>query len=218
MQGTEISRRVKRLFGDESGVQITDSDLVDWINDACREIYLQSDTLAQAVELTTSIANNGIYYLPDDSYTIRGVQYAETGQSFYQLRFMPNIAMSAYMDGFDGPDGLVGTPTFYSKGDSAGEFRIYPTPDVDTGTIKVSYSRLPGSVASLSDTVDIEDRYFTAVVEYCLMKAYELDEDWEAVNRKADYVQTTIDANAVRDLWLNSDMYPVVQPTSEDYI
>lgn len=218
MDGTEIARRVKRLFGDESGVQVTDDDLVDWINDACREIYLQSDTLAQAVELTASIENNGIYYLPDDSYTIRSVSYAEENQSFYQLRFMPNHAMSEYMDGYDGSDGLKGTPTFYFKGDTAGEFRIYPVPEVNTGTIKVSYSRLPFPVASLNDTVDIEDRYFTAVVEYCLMKAYEMDEDWEAVSRKAEYVQSTIDANALKDQWLNSDVYPSVQPSSEDYI
>ena len=30
--GTDVSSYVKRQFGDESGVQITDEDIVHWIN------------------------------------------------------------------------------------------------------------------------------------------------------------------------------------------
>lgn len=34
----DVVRRVKRTFGDEAGVQITTSDIFDWINDGQREI------------------------------------------------------------------------------------------------------------------------------------------------------------------------------------
>lgn len=34
----DVFRRVKRTFGDEAGVQITNSDIIDWINDGQVEI------------------------------------------------------------------------------------------------------------------------------------------------------------------------------------
>ena len=45
----DVANRVKRTFGDESGVQVTDDDIIRWVNDAQLEISRQNEDLLEAV-------------------------------------------------------------------------------------------------------------------------------------------------------------------------
>jgi hypothetical protein len=50
-----------------------------------------------------------------------------------------------------------------------------------------------------------------------MMKAYEMDEDWDSADRKAQLIQSTIDFNNSREGWFGRETYPVVSTNYQDY-
>jgi hypothetical protein len=42
---SEIATRVRRQFGDDVGILITDADIIRWVNDAQREIAVKANLL-----------------------------------------------------------------------------------------------------------------------------------------------------------------------------
>lgn len=222
MNVTDIITRVKRQFGDESGVQVTNDDIIRWINDAQREVVLQNENLFQKTIYLDSVAEQLAYTLPSDLLTIQSVAYRDnedSGDSYYELRFLSPKALAEYVNGWDGTDYASGTPNHFAKGDSESQLLVLPRPDKSlTDSIKVTYSRYTTDIETDADPIDLPVYYHNLAYEYCLMKAYEMDEDWEAADKKAAYVQSTLDANAYRDSWFAHQTYPSVVPTSEDYL
>jgi hypothetical protein len=63
---TDVITSVKRQFGDESAVQITDADIIRWVNDGQREIVDQNTTINQKLAKTDVIAGQDAYPLATD--------------------------------------------------------------------------------------------------------------------------------------------------------
>lgn len=218
---TNILNRVQRLFGDEAEVQVTQSDLVMWINDAQREVVMQHENLLQKTGTISSVAGQRDYTLPTDLFTLQQVGYKDsTNNSFYPLRYLAPKAVEEYMPGFDGPDYSTDLPVFYTRGYDKGKLTLLPIPDKSlTNNIQLIYSRYSTDIADLATgVIDLPEYYHQFVLEYCMMKAYEMDENWEAADRKAQYVQSTLDFNNNRESWFGREVYPSVVPTSEDYL
>jgi len=217
----KIVARVQRQFGDESGVQVTTEDIHTWIEDSIREATMQHENLLQVPTLIDSVADLGTYDLPDDCLSIQNVSFktdAAIYASYYALRFISVKELDERFDGWFGPDIPSGTPRYFFRGPNVNTFSIFPRPNISlTYAIKLIYSR--GGVAfDPLDPLDIPEYYHQYVLEYCLMKAYEMDEDWEAADKKAMYVQSTLDFNNARESWFGQDTYPSITTTSEDYI
>src|ERR1700755_135259 len=73
----ELQTAVKRTFGDESGVQITDADITRWVNMGCMEIVAQNKIL-QATASVTGVADQASYSLSSialDMIAIEDVSY-----------------------------------------------------------------------------------------------------------------------------------------------
>ena len=51
--GLDVAAAVKRTFGDESGVQLVDNDIVNWINQA--QVHIASSTRVLKTKATTSL-------------------------------------------------------------------------------------------------------------------------------------------------------------------
>lgn len=217
-----ILARVQRLFGDEAEIQVTTADVVMWINDAQRECIMQSENLLQTSGLLSSVANQRDYTLPTNLYTLQNVGYrtnTDAGSSYYPLRYLSPKAFSEYLPGFDGNDMGAGTPTFFTRGYVEGKLSLFPIPDFAYANgIQLVYSRYSSDIVDINGTIDLPEYYHQYVLEYCLMKAYEMDENWEASDRKAQYVQSTLDFNNNREAWFGREVYPSVVPTSEDYL
>ena len=60
----DVLTRVRRTFGDEAGIQITQDDVIRWINDAQREAVMQNEGLLQKVGYVASTADTQEYTLP----------------------------------------------------------------------------------------------------------------------------------------------------------
>jgi hypothetical protein len=209
----DIMDRVRRSFGDESSVQIEDNDLFHWINDACREVVMQHENLLQTSGLIDGVAGQEFYTPPTDCFTINAVMYRDTDDtngSYFALRFVGPAQMTQSADGWRGNVYGNGVPQVFTRADN-GQFAVFPPPDVSrTGAIKIIYARYANNVSVVGDPIDLPPYYHSFVEHFCMMKAYEMDEDWESADRKAQLVQSTLNFNSNREAWFGRETYPVI--------
>jgi len=196
---SDVMTYVKRQFGDESGVQLTDPDIIRWVNQAQMEI-VNKNPMIQAVATQSAVANQQTYSIPPDMIQIESIMYDGNilePQSFESIR----TELGA-------DNNTKGTPLFWYTW--ANQIYLWPIP-TDTKQISVNYSKVPVSVALTSDPLGVPDRYYDRVCEYVMSKAYEMDEDWPAnqVSRKMFEDKLTEATNAEKNMigsfWVASD-------------
>lgn len=176
----DILTRVQRQFGDEANSQITQADVIRWINDAMREIA-HANKLLQVKAVTDTIVNTGTYALPTDISKLYSVKY--NGQTL-------NVLSIAEVDNLIGVQDMTiqqgyptGTPTHYWIW--ANQINLWPAPDSAlVGGLIAYYTRTPTQVVGVGDTPELPDEYHGRILEYCLAQAYELDENYEVANAK----------------------------------
>lgn len=221
--GTQIANRVKRQFGDESGVQVTDDDIIMWLNDAMREAATQNGSINLKRKYVPAIASENVYSLPDASNiaAVHSVQYRTADDAPYvNLEYASANQMGELFPGWNtgfSRNGATGSPAFYAT-DASGKFVVYPAPaETDGLGFSVLYNSFFADTADLASELGISPKYYQYLVEYCLMKAYEMDENWEAADRKASYVQSTLNTLSSEDGNGNAGKYPVISSLAQDY-
>lgn len=170
----EVLTWVKRQFGDESGVQITDSDILRWLNMAQLEI---AKTTKCIQKISTGPVTKGVYQysLPtEDSLEI--VSLSINGAPVKGIEFQ--YADSYIMENDPGRVS-TGNPMYWWR--FSNQLFFWPTPDKTNATAMTIYHiGIPPQVLSPSDPLGLPDRYFEAIIMFCMTKAYELDEDYQA--------------------------------------
>ncbi len=224
MTAGDIITRVTRVFGDESAVQIQQADIIRWINDAQREAVMQHENLLQKSTTIDSVAGQATYPLPNDLFTLGAVYYRDTvdpNGSPYMLRSFSREKMDQVADGWQGNDFGPGIPQVYTRAtetNTISSITLFPTPNASrAGGIKLLYSRFATDITAANQDIDLPAYYYGYVEQYCLMKAYEMDEDWESADKKASYIQSTIDFNNNRDAWFGRGTYPTITADDEDF-
>ena len=61
----DVLKHVKRQFGDEAAIQISDEDIIRWVNAGQLEIFRRSEPIKSSMVADT-IANQGVYSFPGD--------------------------------------------------------------------------------------------------------------------------------------------------------
>lgn len=207
--GADVAKAVRRQFGDESGVQITDEDLLRWINDGQKQIINKNKVL-KAKATISSVANQADYTLPEaniaeieaihwDGVPVPGIPYPEV------QRFISESPNSALND--------AGVPRMWYMW--AGVVTFWPTP-VSIGTITLLYVEEPAVIDALTSTLSLPDRYFNTLVQYVLAQAYEMDEDWTASDYKAQQMENSLNVMADDERTTSAMTYPVIS-TVVDY-
>jgi hypothetical protein len=220
MSGTlsvsDVFNRVKRTFGDEAAVQVTEDDIIRWINDAQREAVMQNEGLLQTVGYLSTTADTKEYTLPADLFTLHHVYLKDTDTgAYYALRWLPLVQFTEYVDGWDG-NSVSAIPLVYTQQQS-GQILIYPPPQASVANgVKLVYSRYAEDVVDSSSVLDLPPYFHTYIVNFCLMQAYEMDEDWESAQNKAQQVQGDLDFNNNRQFWFGRETYPTVSTKYED--
>lgn len=212
----DVADRVRRQFGDESSVQVTDTDIIRWVNDAQREIIAQTEDLLQTSVTTNTVANQQDYDVPPDMFVLRSLHYKPVSvSSFIRLKSLSMEQFDEYIDGWEGSLYAASDPIVYHI--YAGKIRLFPIPaTAQTNVLKIYYSRKPVDVAALVDTVDLPDTYFNAVVSYCLAKSFEMDEDWGAAANMAGQMNSDVRRNQNRHNTPAWETYPTIGVRAED--
>src|SRR6266581_4575958 len=204
MNVSEISTRVKRIFGDEAGVQLLDSDIINWINDGQRQIAASSELL-QTRAATNLTAMTMEYEFPPDFLAIRSIRA-------YGIRLKP-IAMQEADDQFPMWDNIANRETgkpqvFWQWGDS---FFLYPVPDesVVAGLV-MYYTRIPTKVTLQTDSPELPELYHDRIVDFVMKSAYEMDENIQGATFRQTMFQTGMSSIAEDENKLTDEFYPVM--------
>lgn len=205
----EIKTRVKRQFGDESSVQVTDDDIVRWVNDAQREIAQQNDLL-ETIATTTITASTSEYSLPADILTLRAVRFNN-----YKLEALSQEEADSKIVNYENPAAYVlGTPVHFWI--YANKLTLYPTPNTSGVLLKIYYTRIPIAVSVDANIPELHVKYHGRIVDYVLQQAYEMDENWEASGNKSAQLVAGLNSLKEADSWTERSTYPVITVLAED--
>ncbi len=196
----DVKLRVKRKFGDEAQVQITDADIIRWINDGQQFIVSQSDSLLQKAASADIIAGQQEYTLPTDLLVLRNVSMKISSLSPY----FPLVGLSLQefdnlLGGWEADTTNKGIATFYHV--YSNTLKLCPIPSTSlTGGLKLYYSRFPVNVSVDTDVIDLPITYHNAIVNYCMQQAYEQDDSsWDAAKLMSDHVLLDVHQNKGRE-------------------
>jgi len=175
----DVINNVTRVFGDEAGVQLSNNDIIRWINEAQREINRQNAVLQQTAT-TTLNAGQADYSLASITPPIY-----EINSLLINGRRVGNISVSQAEESIslaDPESYETGAPQFWYEW--ANTITFWPVPST-AGTIKIRYTAIPTDIAADNDTLTIPDEYFMDIINYVLKMAYEMDENPEMMQAKS---------------------------------
>lgn len=214
MNVQDVANRVRRTFGDDASVQITDDDIFRWINDAQLQISVDNEELLETVATADIIAGQADYSVPTNMNVLRSCMYNN-----FRLRGLSFSQFNEYLDGFKATPSQGGfgngTPEVFMV--YGGTITLFPTPDQNISAgLRIYYSRHPASVGNFADALTVPDRYHNSVVEYCLQRAYEMDENFDAAAYKKGEFSTQVQKLKDQEKWTSSEYYPKITVLPQD--
>lgn len=172
----DIFNNVKTQFGDTSGVQVTDSDLMRWLNDGITDLATRLRYF-KGKAMTTTIDGQRDYSLPPD------VNAIQLESIHYAGRPLEGISFSQAEEIFQSDDHAngEGSPKFWWEW--AGAVSLWPVPTSDT-LLEIYYAGVPSAITDSSAFLPFPDRHYESISAFVLSKAYELDEQFDAAQQQ----------------------------------
>lgn len=198
-----LAVEVKRIFGDESGVQLEPGDILRWANQGQQEIVTRNGVLKATADTTTTVAQ--------DTYTFPDQNIYEIAALELDGQLLPNVpfpeAQRRIMSA-DPNKEESGRPAFwYTWGN---EFMLWPVPDEEY-PLRLRYTRTPDELTGDDGQVlDLSNEYFPVLVDYVLGKCYEMDEDWQAAQAKQNAFENAIAQQGEKERDAQDMTYPVI--------
>jgi hypothetical protein len=186
----DIVTRVRRVFGDEAAVQVTDADVIRWINDGQVEVVKHNDGALQKTGFVNLVNGQSQYTMPTDMLILRALRFKNPDMlSYSALKYKNMQEFDDSIDGWDGSVYTAGTPIFFTVFEN--KAILFPTPNQSvTSGLKVLYNQQPTDVVSLSDPLALPVIYHNTIQKYCLWQASLLDEDYDpATLYRSDFQQ-----------------------------
>lgn len=175
---------VKRQFGDESGVQLEDSDVINWVNDA-QDTIVNRNRVLKAKSTTAITAGQSTVTFPD----LRIIQIESV---HYNGRILPNMSFveaEQKISTSDPQSSESGTPLFWYEW--AGTMTLWPTPNAE-GSLDLYYSAFPTRVTGATDPLSLPDKYFEDICRYVMQQVYEMDQDWQGSQAKQQQFDASV--------------------------
>jgi hypothetical protein len=201
----DIIRRVQRLYGDSAEAQVYVTDIIDWVNDAQfmlnRDLELLLTSASLDVDATTAVSG---WALPVDYVKSVVVKFKQVA-----LVYTPYNEVKAFTGVIPASD-----PSWYYIWSN--KLMLYPTAiSRGTGLVYHEYVRSPLILKSSTDIPELPAAYHLDLVRYCLLRAKELNEDEQAVNRiNSEWVAAVAESKFQSNPHENS--YPVVRDYAGD--
>lgn len=207
-----VADSVKRQFGDESGVQVTDSDIIRWVNDAQNEIVVKNPEVNAGMVTVNVTANQTLYPLlanVPDMLVIHSIHFR--GEYLNNISFMEAQQTIIRSDDTQ----TDSKPSFWYE--YAGTVNLWPKPSTTIAAgLTIFYSKVPTLITTLGQTLSVPDTYFKAVIDFCLTQAHEMDDNFQASNVKQQQFETALQVQANRT-HAQDTMYPTIVMLPEDY-
>lgn len=205
----EIIAYVERAFGDESGAQVTEADIIRWINSGQNEIN-KENRLLKATATTPLVVGTRSYTFPTPNILeIEVLQLAGK-----PLQYMSFKEANDYILREDPTFTLSDTPwLWYEWG---GEILLYPTPNA-VFTLTLYYIKYPTPITASTDILGLPDSYFEALLQFCLGQAYEQDDDWTGSAQKQQQLKESLNKLSDDQSRYNRQYYSTITEINEDW-
>lgn len=171
MNAGDIATRVQNAFGDSNGVFITDAMIWDWINEGQMEIIRETEinvATATGISRATMVAGLDIssYILLTDVY------YGTRPLSLFTRESINRLGLGEFPEGVPEAYYTIGKKVY-----------VFPTPQAsDATTYSTWYVAAAATVDGASDTLDIPLSMHGDLANFCIMKAHQRNENWNAAN------------------------------------
>lgn len=179
----DIIRRIQALTIDDTGVRWPESELVDWINDAQREIVLLRPG-ASATNEKLDLVLGTKQTLPSAAVLLLNVKRnldKATGVGKRSVRRVDQTVLDEQIPDWHDTSVVPATEEvkhyLYDEDDPL-HFYVYPAND-STGSVEVVYSSNPAEVTA-GDNLSLPDIYANAVVDYAIARAFSKDAKYAA--------------------------------------
>lgn len=203
---SDVTQYVKRQFGDEAGVQIEDADIARWVNQAQQEIVNVNKAIKAKASMP-SVVGQASYTFPD----IKIQQIESLHYDNARLENMPFAEAERWILSQDPSQTEQGTPLFWYEW--AGDLSLWPKPDSER-QITLYFTAYPVDMTgALDQAISVPDKFFNAVLDYAMMKAYELDEDMQASQMAEQRFRAAIESQVEDERQSQNMTYPVILET-----
>lgn len=208
--GNDVAVEVKRIFGDEDGVQIADADLIRWINAAQQQIVSVNPVLQRTL-LRDIVAGQADYTFPSDR-----VQYIQSLR--YDGRPLDAYSYAEAQDYIlanDPTGGTGGEPLIWYQW--AQQITLWPKPETNVADgLRMDYVAIPENLVSLNDTLAVPDRYFEATISYVLQKAHQVEDNFDGANFVKSIFQENLATLSEQENRIQLRTYPTMTVREED--
>jgi hypothetical protein len=154
--------------------------------------------------LTINISS---YQIPDNYLEIHDVLYDDFK--------MKDLSLQEFDTYIRGNKDAQGNPCVYYIFNNVINF--WPSVSKTPSALTIYYTRRPYPIAELSDqALELPDKYFNRIVEFCMQQAYELDEDYSASQLKAGQFEANVNNMIEQESWTTRDYYPTITVLPED--
>lgn len=202
---------VERLFGDESGAQLTQTDIINWINTGQLEIVKENKVLKDSVTTVIVAGTSSFEFASNNVLTIEALFYDGAPLKYLSFNDFNETILNQQYSPTE-----TGRPTiFYEWGDT---LYIWPVPDTaEAGKIlQLYYIKHPANISVVGDLLSIPDIYFDTLVNYVLAKAYEMDDNLIASMFKRNEMSTQLSKTVEREAGQFKGYYPTITILPED--
>lgn len=173
MTPSQLLTRVRSQFDEDTAAFLSDAnDIYPYMSDA--EMELANDIgCTQGVDANTStVAGTQEYTRPSDCLRIEVLRWNGVKLKKIDLQEYETISGAYY-----GATTTQGNPVYYYEwADVVG---LYPIPDT-VQTLSYYYVKRPAAVTASSAAFTVTEEFHSAIVDYCLFRAYLKDQDGRA--------------------------------------
>lgn len=207
----QVATEVTRIFGDDSLIEITNADLLRWVNMAQAEIASSNKTIKASATRDVT-AGQTLYVIPDNIAIYQIQALFVDGVPVKPVSFQ---AAQEIIQSDDPNVKYIGQPKIWYEWDN--DLYIFPAPEKDiAGGLTIYYIGVPSQLTSMDSLLSIPDRFYNQAVDYVLSQAYRLDENWQATQYQDARFRDSMNRIAGQEDIVDQQSYPVKTVLEED--
>jgi hypothetical protein len=189
-KAVDLINRVSITLQDPTFVRWTQSELLNYLNDAQRQVVLFRPD-AKAVNAPFTCVNAAKQTLPADGLRLISVLRNTDGRAITKVdRSILDVQLPTW---YETPVGGDGIKHYVYDALDPKNFYVFPKPAADD-EIDIIYAMAPVDIVVSNYTTDtqvigIDDIYANALMDYMMYRAYQKDSEFANLNRAAVYYQ-----------------------------
>lgn len=201
---SDIKRKAQRLFGDsDSYIIANQQDWWDWINE-CQVLIVRKTGALTGTD--TAAANTYPKNLPTDFIETKRVTYNGVNLLPIMIEDLDQLQIDLTLN--------QDTPNFYFHWNN--QLNLYPDPQsTDSLSVVHYYTRMPATIAADGSTPEVPVQYHEDIVRFCVMRAHERNENWNAVKISSDFFDSTEGLRKEESKKRDDDFYVVRDDPAE---